>query len=168
MAYTKEQEKAHIRELQELLHGISYYDERIPRILPDGIYGAQTQEAVRVFQNANGLTETGETNHATWERIAAAYRRFVDTLARALEVFPRDRSQVIGVGDTGLPVLVIQAILRALSEEYQNLPLIEVTGLYGPDTMRAVREFQELTALPATGAVDLYTWNLLAAAGSQL
>ncbi len=168
MAYTQEQQTEHIRELQRYLHGISYHDAQIPRILPDGIYGQETADAVRAFQNAHGLTGTGEANRATWDSIVSVYRSFFDVLARALEIFPRDRSQVIGVGDTGLPVLVIQSILRALSERYHNLPLIEVTGLYGPDTNAAVRQFQELTALPVTGVVDLYTWNLLAAAAAEL
>ncbi len=168
MAFSPEQQREHIRELQKYLHGISYYNEQIPRIIPDGIYGKETTNAVRGFQTAYGLTASGETNRATWDKIVSVYRSLIDTLARVLEVFPRGRSQMIGPGDTGLPVLVIQAILRALSDQYHNLPLIEVTGLYGPDTAGAVRRFQELTALPVTGTVDLYTWNLLAAAGSEL
>ncbi len=168
MAYTDSQKTDHIRELQRYLHGISYYDAQIPRILPDGIYGPETTSAVRAFQNAYGLTGTGEANRATWERIAQVYRDFYEVLARALEVFPRDRSQVITIGDTGLPVLVIQSILRVLAERYHNLPLTEVTGLYGTETGDAVRAFQTLTALPVTGSVDLYTWNQLALLAGEL
>lgn len=162
MAYTEAQKREHINELQGYLHGISYHNPNIPRIIPDGIYGQETADAVRAFQNAYGLTGSGEANHATWEKVVEVYRELVETIAEALQVFPPGTNVTVTTNDRGLAVLVIQAILQTLAEEYDNLPPIQITGVYDPDTVNAVREFQKLTTRPVTGSVDLSTWNLLA------
>ncbi len=167
MAYTDAQRSAHVEELQKYLHRISYENPNIPRIIPDGIYGTETADAVRAFQRAYGLTDNGEANSATWERIAEVYQELVGTIAEALEVFPAEAEVLIRSGDTGLAVLVIQSILHTLGELYENLPLLEITGLYDPDTVTAVREFQKHSNYPMTGNVDVPTWNLLASSGAE-
>lgn len=163
MGFTDAQRIDHIQELQRYLHDISYYDPNIPRIIPDGIYGNETADAVRAFQRQYGLSDNGETNPATWERIVEVYREFVETLAQSLDVFPRDVGKIIGEGDDGLPVLVIQSILLTLSSEYPDIPPVTITGVYNAETMRAVREFQKIAGLPQTGDVNRVTWNMLAA-----
>ncbi len=163
MAFSELQKTEHIHELQRYLHDLSYYDPNIPRIIPDGVYGAQTTNAVRIFQRQYGLNDNGETNSATWLAIVEVYRRFVDTLAQSLDIFPREIGKIIAQGDTGLAVLVIQSILLTLSQEFPNLPPVPITGNYDAETELAVRKFQEITGLPQTGTVDRVTWNMLAA-----
>ena len=65
MAYTEQDRRNHIRELQQYLYSLSFLDETLPRVIPDGIYGRQTALAVRAFQQKNGLRPNGETNRAT-------------------------------------------------------------------------------------------------------
>lgn len=163
MGFSETQKREHIHELQRYLHDISYYDANIPRIIPDGIYGVETSDAVRAFQRQYGLNDSGQTNPATWEMVVDVYRRFVETLAQSLDVFPRDVGRIIGIGDTGLPVLVIQSILLTLSQEYPEIPEVSITGEYDLRTSQAVREFQKITGLPQTGNVNRVTWNMLAA-----
>lgn len=163
MGFSEAQKKEHIHELQRYLHDISYYDPNIPRIIPDGIYGSETSDAVRAFQRQYGLNDNGLTNQTTWETIVTVYRNFVDTLAQSLDIFPRDVGRIITLGDGGLPVLVIQSILLTLSQEFPNIPPVSITGDYNAETARAVRAFQEIAGLPPTGNVDRITWNMLAA-----
>lgn len=163
MGFSETQRSDHIHELQRYLHDISYYDANIPRIIPDGIYGAETADAVKRFQRQYGLNDNGETNPATWEMVVDVYRRFVETLAQSLDVFPRDVGRIIGIADTGLPVLVIQSILLTLSQEYPEIPEIFITGEYDVRTSQAVKAFQHITGLPQTGDVNRVTWNMLAA-----
>jgi peptidoglycan hydrolase-like protein with peptidoglycan-binding domain len=151
-------------ELQGYLHGISYYNPNIPRIIPDGIYGPETVAAVKDFQLSYGLTETGEVNTATWNKIVLVYKAFVDTPAQPLTVFPKEGGQVISAGNAGFSVLVIQSILHSLAEKYHNLPPVAVTGSYELETLQAVQIFQKMSVLPVTGNVDRKTWNMLAAA----
>ena len=163
MGFSEMQKQGHISELQRYLHDISYYDPNIPRIIPDGIYGTETADAVRRFQRQYGLNDNGEANPATWLAIVDVYRSFVENLAESLDIFPREIGKIIAQGDDGLPVLVIQSILRTLAQKYPNIPPVEITGEYDEATAQAVREFQKITGLPQTGTVDRATWNLLAA-----
>lgn len=40
-------------------------------------------------------------------------------------------------------------------------------GIFGPETARAVREFQQQNGLPVTGAADLTTWNAVVDAARE-
>ena len=65
----------------------------------------------------------------------------------------------IGLGNAGNPVLAIQRDLRRISKNYPAIPSITTTlGIYDEETENAVKKFQEIFALPATGIVDKATW----------
>lgn len=166
MAYTQAQERAHIRELQQMLYGISFYNPAVPRVIPDGIYGKSTADAVRAFQQFYGLRVTGEVNSATWEKIAEIAQELVETRPEPLEAFPQ-KNTVISLGDRSFTVSVIQTILHALSETYGDLPDCGITGVFDPDTRRSLELFQKISGLPVTGAVDCKTWNRLAQAADS-
>ncbi len=44
-----------------------------PEVSVTGIFGQQTADAVRVFQRANGLDDTGIADRKTWQRLAEEY-----------------------------------------------------------------------------------------------
>ena len=167
MAYTQEQKKLHIQELQRYLYVISCYDTRINPMIPNGVYDSKTIQAVKSFQKIYGLTETGEVNETTWKKIVAVYRSFVDTAPKPLNAF-KDKTTVMRSGDSCFTVAVIQAILFSLSKQYNNIPNIQVTGEYNTETEQAVQLFQKMCALSVTGAVDCETWNMLAQIGCDL
>ena len=58
-----------VLQLQEQLNAISQAYPALPKVNPDGIYGAQTQASVRKFQNIFGLPETGIVDYTTWYKI---------------------------------------------------------------------------------------------------
>ena len=87
MAYTELQKRQHIRELQMFLHGISH-TAPLPHLIPDGIYGVQTAEAVRQFQQQNHLPETGKADTETWNALAQAYLQDVRPPTMHLTPFP--------------------------------------------------------------------------------
>ena len=62
-----------IRSLQTMLRTIAHADETLLKIVPDGIYGPNTVQAVREFQRQNALPVTGETDDATWNKLVAVY-----------------------------------------------------------------------------------------------
>lgn len=156
----------YIQELQRYLYGLSYYDETIPRIIPDGIYGKETAISVRAFQQKHGLRPTGETNCATWDAIVSEYRKNVERVAAAIDIFPKDREK-IAMDESGLIVYIIQAMLKTLQVKYDEKITVEITGIYDAQTKKAVQKFQECTYYRRnTGFVDRYTWNLLVAANN--
>ena len=62
-----------VRQVQEQLAAISSVYSAIPKIIPDGIYGPATAEAVRTFQSVFGLPQTGVIDFATWYKISHIY-----------------------------------------------------------------------------------------------
>jgi peptidoglycan hydrolase-like protein with peptidoglycan-binding domain len=160
MAYTNEQLKEHIKELQSYLHGISYYNARIPTVIPDGIYGNETQTAIRAFQREYNLQETGKADLPTWSSIVRVYRNNVYSQAETLDLFP-SAEYIVKIGDSGFIIYVIQVMLRVLSDVFDNIVSPEITGVYNQETANAVMNFQKLTNMKPSGIVDRPTWNIL-------
>lgn len=61
-------------------------------------------------------------------------------------------------GSTGNKVRQMQEELNVIAGAYPALPKINADGIYGPATEAAVRKFQSVFGLPATGIVDYPTW----------
>ncbi|MDE5946264.1 MAG: peptidoglycan-binding protein [Oscillospiraceae bacterium] len=167
MPYNPRQRKNNIREIQRYLQGISYFNDKIPLIIPDGFFGKETENAVRAFQREYRITETGTVNHETWNKIVFVYRNLVDSNPLALDVFP-SRNYIIQTGDTGMIVYIIQSILYAMHSQYDNFPAIQVNGIYDNVTYQAVKFFQNLANLQQTGKVNNHTWNALVAVTRHL
>lgn len=161
MGYTDYQKREHIRELQKFLHTISIFDAAVPRIIPDGIYGPETADAVRIFQGKNGLEPNGEVSRATWEAAAALYRQLTGS-PLPLVVFPGTPGFRLVPGDTGMTVSLIQVLLEELSRQFQNFPSVPVTGTYDASTSDAIRELRHTARLPEGDYVDLGAWQHLA------
>ena len=162
MAYTDEQKRQHILELQAYLHGISHQSQ-LPHRIPDGVYGENTANAVRLFHQQNQLPPTGETDTATWNAIAQAYRQEVRPTVLHLRLFPTGIT-AYAPGDKGSAVFVIQGVLQAIHSAFPAVPQVQSSGVYDTATKNAVQQFQELTPLPPSGTVDAATWNHLLAA----
>ena len=62
------------------------------------------------------------------------------------------------VGSTGAKVLQMQEQLNAIANVYTSIPKIAEDGIFGSDTATAVRQFQSIFGLGATGIVDYPTW----------
>lgn len=62
-----------VTQLQEQLNVISNAYPAIRKIKVDGIYGTETETAVKKFQNIFGLSETGIVNYSTWYKIQEIY-----------------------------------------------------------------------------------------------
>lgn len=61
-------------------------------------------------------------------------------------------------GSSGEKVRQMQEQLNVIAGAYPALPRIAADGIYGPATASAVRKFQEVFGLPATGITDYPTW----------
>lgn len=62
-----------VSSIQEFLNAIANNYPLIPKMAVDGVYGAKTQEAVRVFQEVFNLPVTGVVDFSTWYRISDVY-----------------------------------------------------------------------------------------------
>jgi peptidoglycan hydrolase-like protein with peptidoglycan-binding domain len=62
------------------------------------------------------------------------------------------------VGSSGPKVLQMQQQLNRIAQNYPAIPKIAEDGIFGSKTENAVKVFQEVFGLPATGIVDFPTW----------
>ena len=62
-----------VRSLQLMLGSLAQGRPGLAQLVPDGIFGEATLEAVMRFQREHGLAVTGRVDLETWEAIAAAY-----------------------------------------------------------------------------------------------
>ena len=151
-----------IRSLQTMLHTIAQTDRRIPDVIPDGIYGPTTMQSVSAFQRRSSLPVTGITNQETWDEIAKVYdlARIDVEPAEPIEIII-DRGQVYRTGDAHPHIYLVQSILTVLSQDHRSILPPEHTGVMDDDTISAIRAFQQLAGLEATGEVDKITWKHL-------
>lgn len=66
-----------------------------------------------------------------------------------------------GSGSTGPDTALIQTWLNGSRDPCTHFDPVQVDGLFGPDTVRAVQEFQLRNDLKADGKVGPLTWNAL-------
>jgi len=152
--------------VQAALNRIGQNYPAIPKIdLVDGIFGGETEEAVRQFQRIFSLTADGVVGRSTWyqiNRIYVAVTRLAELQSQgqrefAIGTYPQDLS----LGDTGAYVEQLQYMLTVLREFIAEIPPVTRSGVYDIATRDAVRAFQRFEGLPVTGAVDAQTWDAL-------
>ncbi|ADU95667.1 peptidoglycan-binding protein [Geobacillus sp. Y412MC52] len=136
---------AAVSDLQRRLKQLGYF--RYPQIT--GYYGAVTADAVKQFQQANGLPATGRADRATLER-----------LKQKATIKTAELSDTLTIGSRGDDVRKLQQQLKQLG----YFTYSDITGYYGVLTADAVRRFQRDNGLPVTGAVDNQTAARLASA----
>lgn len=61
------------------------------------------------------------------------------------------------------PVRSLQTMLRTLAEYDDRYQTVVPDGVYSPQTMRAVAQFQQNHGLPSTGVTDQRTWEEIVA-----
>ena len=105
----------------------------------DGIFGNNTLSAVRDFQGNNSLTVDGLVGNNTW------------TYLLNLPPYPLLRE-----GSRGSYVRFLQNLLQS-----KFIPTGNIDGIFGSQTLNAVRAFQQENNLTVDGIVGDNTWNAL-------
>lgn len=114
----------------------------------DGVFGPRTTQAVKDFQQSNGLAIDGVVGPATWAKINPY----------------REASPTLQSGALGPVVAMLQRTLKT-GFGYAG----GIDGVYGAATEAAIRQYQTDRGLPASGVVDERTWMAPAgAAGATL
>ena len=132
-----------VRDLQEALKALGQNPGPI-----DGVFGAQTEAAVRAFQQASGITVDGVVGTITWRNIDNT-----------------DLSEPeLRNGSTGLPVRRLQSRMSAFqSEPDGGFPYATggVDGRFGPKTEAAVKVLQQQRGITVDGVVGHQTWQIV-------
>ena len=152
-----------IRSLQTMLRVIAENDPSHPTLVPDGIYGPETMQAVSIFQRRHGLNVTGVADQPTWEAIVSVYEPALveQEEAQPLEII-LNPNQVIRRGERHPNVYIVQAVLSVLADTYTSISRPGLTGLLDDATADSLASFQALTGQSMTGNLDKNTWKQLA------
>ncbi|MDD6049861.1 MAG: peptidoglycan-binding protein [Clostridiales bacterium] len=137
-----------VRLLQNRLIELGYLSGKA-----DGTFGSTTLTAVKAFQKNNGLTQDGVAGTQTYKKLFSA------SAVEATPV-PGDSSDIptrtLTIGDSGDDVKSVQRRLKALL--YLNGT---VDGQYGATTAAAMKAFQQMNQLTASGDGNLATYARL-------
>ncbi|CCL36231.1 spore cortex-lytic protein SleC [Clostridioides difficile] len=63
----------YVRTIQNQLNAISNSYPAVPKVIEDGIYGTDTENAVKIFQGIFGLPQSGVVDFKTWYEISRVY-----------------------------------------------------------------------------------------------
>lgn len=151
-----------VKSLQAMLRQISYVYPVIPRLVPDGLFGEETLEAVMIFQREFRLPVTGTVDNATWDAVVLTYARTTQNLENPLLTngFP-DRLSTFSPGDHCVYLLMIQAMFNALSHTLEEVENVPVDGLHAGGSVRNTKWLQRKGNLKETGVMGKDEWNLL-------
>lgn len=156
-----------VRVLQLRLNRISANYPSIPKILlVDGIFGSDTEAAVRRFQEIFGLAADGVVGKSTWyyiRRIYNAVKRLneLDSEGVTVEEVTQQYPGVLREGDASLGVANLQYYLNYLSGFYNTVPPVTIDGVFGATTRAAVIDAQNTFGLVADGIVGEQTWDAI-------
>lgn len=156
-----------VRYIQLRLNRIAKNYPSIPTIPnPDGIFGPETDAAVREFQRIFGLTEDGIVGRATWYKIVQIYggvKRLTDLASEGifLDEVTQLQPEVLQRGDTGNDVRELQYYLNFIGTFNNQIQPVAIDGIFGTATEQSVLDFQRYYGLPETGVVNVVTWNAM-------
>jgi N-acetylmuramoyl-L-alanine amidase len=122
-----------VRDIQRRLHELGFGTD------PDGLgaYGAGTEAAVADFQRTRGLPQDGIVGDDTWQSLVDAGYRLGDRMVYRRVPMMR-----------GDDIANLQQALNSLGFEAGK-----VDGLFGPDTLAAVLDFQHNRGMAEDGIV---------------
>lgn len=151
-----------VRSLQTMLRVLAEDDSSLPTVVPDGIYGPATMQAVSTFQRKYGMPITGTVDQRTWESIVSKYEPALIRIGKAesIEVI-LEPGQVFRLGDSSPYIYLLQAMLTQLSNDYPAIEQPSNTGVIDDATATSLRGFQRLAGLEITGEFDKLTWKHL-------
>ncbi len=152
-----------IKLLQYYLNILAYFNPALNTITSDGVFGTETLNAVKVFQEEYGLPQTGIVDRRTWNRLTEVYNETIRLLPEGYErgkakLFP---GYLITPGARGEDVRDLQSYLDFIAQNIRELPRVTPDGIFGPQTLAAVNAFQNLFGLPQTRYVGAVTWDAI-------
>lgn len=151
-----------IRSLQTMLRVLAQDDATLPNLVPDGIYGQETANAILAFQRKNGLPTTGVADQETWDVIVPAYEAALIRVDKAAPIeIIMDPGKVYVLGESSPYLYLLQSMLLFLSQLHPDIATPSHSGTLDSPTSEALAGFQILAGLPPTGELDKITWKYL-------
>ncbi len=148
-----------VRQVQQRLKALGYYTG-----VADGVFGTETQSAVKAFQRRNGLTADGKVGSQTLQKLnssSAVRAAGSGTVVTTPTPRPGQTATSLQIGDSGTAVRQVQQRLKELGY-YTGV----LDGEFGESTRSAVKAFQRRNGLTADGKVGEKTLEKLNSASA--
>ncbi len=126
----------------------------------DGVFGPETEEAVKSFQARNGLTVDGIVGPQTSAALRGGPSGNALT-ASISSVSPSEGGRTDAINTSG------EAVSGNPVERLQNALHLPVDGDFGPETEAAVRRLQSRHGLSVDGVVGPATWSVIGISGEE-
>ena len=154
-----------VKKIQEMLVDITFFYPSIPDIKVDGIYGENTQKAVKRFQELMGIYDTGDLDQITLNKLNLIHskRKAIKENSRTEEKVTDDIkfNNTLKQGSKGKEVIELQEYINKVSNLFPAIPKVTIDGLFGAKTKEAVVTFQRMFNLKTDGIVGEITWTAL-------
>lgn len=151
-----------IHNLQVFLRAISTRYKDIPTVVPDGVYGETTKDAVLAFQKQFNLDQTGTADNSTWDRIVDVYKEieYASSDPRWVRIYPEHGLRADSNSYTPT-IYVIQTMMAALAERFDNIPMPSVNGILDTPTSETIKSIQIASGLNPDGNITRIFWDYL-------
>lgn len=155
----------YVRELQTYLRVIAQTDERVPLLTVDGVFGKETETAVKAAQTCAHLPPTGQVDFATWNAIVRAAHTATKHAAAPCACAPFTHlTAPVCKGDCSPVVPFAKVMFNELCDRFCNFQTEPVSDEMTDVTRQNVREIQKIGCVPPTGVLDETAWNELTTA----
>lgn len=154
-----------VRVIQRQLNRIAENYPAIPKLsVIDGVFGLETEAAVREFQQIFNLTVDGIVGKATWYKVKAIYngiKRLNELESEGLTPEEVDLafSQTLEEGDTGPEVRLVQYLLAVIGTFDDQIPVLIQDGIFDQNMKDTLIAFQLRHGLAPNGELNRETWN---------
>jgi peptidoglycan hydrolase-like protein with peptidoglycan-binding domain len=159
-----------VETVQYYLAFLGYFYPQLPPIAVTGFFNEETRDAVFTFESEYGLVIDGIVDANTFSAIERAYKDAVSQL-------PANYQSAIGEpypgrflveGDRGENVEIIQGYLNRIGRVDPEIPVIDVDGIFGPQTKAAVIALQRQLGIEENGAIGPVEWVEIIMRGNNL
>lgn len=157
----------YVETVQRMLNRIAQNYPAIPLIYPvDGVYGTNTENAVKVFQNVFNLAPDGIVGSATWYKVSFIYssvKRLAELYGEGeqLSDVPNQFIEPIRQGSSGGLVRILQYYINVIAKFYNQVGEVQINGRFDEETENQVINFQRAYGIQADGIVGRETWGAL-------
>jgi len=137
-----------VERVQAVLSDLEFYTGKV-----DGVTGPNTRKAIESYRKTVGLAVSGEIDEELLDHLGAREKtaavRAAPEGVREVAEAEQPVAEKVSAKEADPRVLKIQAGLKAFGHE-----TMEIDGIMGTKTKAAIKEFQTLFGLPATGEAD--------------